>query len=304
MNQCRNCGGSKLQELGPIGQVQPFFLKRVFGMKVRVPRSPNPVKQAIRNFAGLLMSFYPRLFRQFAYVEMQLCTSCFFIQTKIPFRNEDIAQLYCDYRSPSYNQERISYEPEYADIAQVIGQVESEVSTRRSALTLFLSKVLQTSEADTLLDYGGSDGRFIPDIPGTRFVYEISSMVPIPGVTRIQSESELGEYSLVLFAHVLEHVTHPLEMVRKLRNYVKAGGYLYIETPQDLSDEQRTGLQRASSRLDIGIHEHINNYCAPAVVALLESAGFTVAAIETEAVDVGWAKSVHIRALARKPMAS
>jgi hypothetical protein len=54
--------------------------------------------------------------------------------------------------------------------------------------------------------------------------------------------------------------------------------------------------------LDIGIHEHINSYCAPAVAALLESAGFTIVAMESAPVDVGWAKSVHIRGLGRKPL--
>jgi hypothetical protein len=54
--------------------------------------------------------------------------------------------------------------------------------------------------------------------------------------------------------------------------------------------------------LDLGIHEHINYYCVRAVAALLETAGFSVVAIESAPVDVGWAKSVHIRALGRKPL--
>ena len=49
MSECRNCGRSELHDLGPIGQVQPFFLKRVFGLEIRAPRSPNALKQKIRD---------------------------------------------------------------------------------------------------------------------------------------------------------------------------------------------------------------------------------------------------------------
>jgi hypothetical protein len=302
VSECRNCGSSELHDLGPIGMVYPFFLKRVFGMEFQTPRSPNAMKQKIRDLVTLSMSLFPRVTTRFAFVEMQLCTHCFFIQTNRPFHDEDLMRLYLDYRSPSYNRERIHFEPEYAQIAAAVGQAEREVSVRRSALGAFLDKGLQTSTAHTILDYGGADGRFIPHIPGSKFVYEISNMDPVPGVTRIKSESELGTYSIVLFAHVTEHVTHPLKLVRKLSAYVEPGGYLYIETPQEISDQQRAELQHSAPRLNIGIHEHINYYCVPAVAALLEAAGFTVVAIESSPVDVGWAKSVHIRALGRKPL--
>jgi SAM-dependent methyltransferase len=300
VSECRNCGSGELLDLGPIGQIQPFFLRRVLGIRLHAPRSPDVFKQKIRELVSVPISWLSRVTGQFAYVEMQLCRHCFFIQTKIPFHDDDIMHLYSDYRSPAYNAERISYEPEYAVIAAAIGQAEAEVRTRRQALAAFLSKVLHTVDTDSILDYGGADGRFIPEIPGSKFVYEVSSMAPISGVTRITSQSELGTYSLVLFAHVTEHVTHPLKVVRKLSTYVKPGGYLYIETPQEVSDQQRRELQ-TGARLDLGIHEHINYYCVPAVKALLEAAGFNVAAIESAPVDVGWAKSVHIRALGRKP---
>jgi hypothetical protein len=304
VSECRNCGSGEVQDLGLIGQVQPFFLKRVFGIELRTPRSPNAMKQKIRDLVAIPISSLSRVTGQFAYVEMQLCRHCFFVQTSIPFHDEDIMRLYADYRSPVYTAERTSYEPEYAMIAPAIGQVEQEVNTRRSALAAFLSKVLNTSHTDNILDYGGADGRFIPNIPGSKFVFEISTMDPIAGVTRVKSEADLGTYSLILFAHVTEHVTQPLQLVRKLSAYVKPGGYLYIETPQEISDQQRLQLQNGARPFDLGIHEHINYYCVQAVRCLLEAAGFSIAAIESGPVDVGWAKSVHIRALGQKPASS
>ena len=231
---------------------------------------------------------------------MQLCRKCSFIQTTIPFHDEEIERLYVDYRSPSYHQQRIQYEPEYASIAAAVGYDPIEIRTRTTALTAFLNRHLQTASLRTVLDYGGSDGRFIPDIPGSKFVYEISNIDPIPGVTKIKSEMDLTTYSIVLLAHVTEHVTHPLKLVQKLRDYVEPDGYLYIETPQESSDEQRSELQKGVARFDIPIHEHINSYCMPAVSALLEAAGFYIVATEIAPVNLGWFESVHLRALGRR----
>jgi len=300
LNECRNCGENSLEDLGAIGKVAPFFLKRVFGMELRYPRSPSPMKQKIRALAESALSLLSRFSVQNAFVEIQLCRRCFFIQTRIPFHQNDIMRLYLDYRSPSYNRERILYEPSYASIAESVGQHRIEIQSRTAALKDFLNRNLTTNHAFTILDYGGSDGKFIPDFPGNKFVYEISDIDPISGVTRIESESDLGQYSLVLLAHVIEHVTHPLDLVRKVASYVEPGGYLYIETPQEITDNDRNRFLHGASPFDITIHEHINSYCKPAVTGLLESAGFNIIAVEAGQVDAGWAQAVHIRALGRK----
>jgi len=289
-----------LEDIGPVGKVAPFFLKRVLGAEILPARSLSPLKQAIRDLAALPTSLLSRLLTQYAFVEMQLCLHCSFIQTKIPFRDDDIMRLYLDYRSSSYNRERIHYEPSYAAIAAAVGQDEVEIRSRTTALNAFLRRNLPTGESFTILDYGGSDGRFMPDLPGSKSVYEVSNIDPVPGVARINSEAELGTYSIILLAHVIEHVPEPLKLVRKLSSHIKPGGYLYLETPQEISDRDRDGLQRGSLRFDIGIHEHINSYCMKAVTCLFESAGFVVVAIEDSPVDVGWAKAVHLRALGCK----
>jgi len=37
VQDCRNCGSGNLRELGFVGEVAPFFLKRVFNMEVGLP---------------------------------------------------------------------------------------------------------------------------------------------------------------------------------------------------------------------------------------------------------------------------
>lgn len=277
-------------------------------MELRHAISPNPLKQRIRQtLLGVAAPAMPVLSRALglhAFTEMQICLCCSFVQTKMPFRDDDIMRLYLDYRSPSYNRERIQFEPSYASIAAAVGQDEVEIRSRTTALNAFLRRALPANGSFSMLDYGGSDGKFMPDLPGPKFVYEISNVEPVPGVTRVNAESDLGTYSLVLLAHVIEHVPHPLKLVRKLTQYVEAGGYLYIETPQEIADQDRNDLQQSKHRMDVGIHEHINSYCVSAVTKLLESAHLNVVAIESTPVDIGWAKGVHIRALGRKELAA
>ena len=55
MSECRNCGRNDLHNLGHIGKVFPFFLKRVLGMELRVPRSSHALKQKVRDLVALSM---------------------------------------------------------------------------------------------------------------------------------------------------------------------------------------------------------------------------------------------------------
>ncbi|KAA6463095.1 methyltransferase domain-containing protein [Acidobacteria bacterium AB60] len=136
----------------------------------------------------------------------------------------------------------------------------------------------------------------------------VDAQAPSSGAIHIElhmpehEESELGVYPLVLLAHVVEHLPDPLKLITKLRSYVADGGCLYIETPQEVSDQQRKDWVQGTSSLQIGIHEHINFYFPQSVSALLEAAGFEVAALECTRVDLGWAKSNHIRALGRNDL--
>jgi len=297
--RCRNCGETiNLLDLGFIGQVAPFFLKRVFGIRLGTGRSPNRWKQMVRRIVRAPQSLLERVNRPMAFVEIQLCEACSFVQTKLPFHEDAINRLYLDYREDSYNKERIETEPWYAAIAADVGHGSIELETRITAATSFLKTHMPIVEDFTILDFGGSDGKFMPRLGGQKFVFEISNVTPIEGVTRIHSDAELGTYSLVQLAHVVEHVVEPLDLVKYVATKVAPNGYLYIETPQEIPPEQRAQLKRGE--LLVGIHEHINSYCIEAVTRLIETAGLQVVAIEATPVDVGWAKAVHIRALGQK----
>jgi hypothetical protein len=299
VGRCRNCGDTdRLTDLGFIGQVAPFFLKRVLGVRLGRVRSASPLKQMVRRLAAVPQRMLERVNQPTALVEIQLCEGCTFVQTKLPFHEDAINRLYADYREESYNRERTEFEPWYADMAPEVGHGAVELATRVNAATKFLKDRMEVGDDFTILDFGGSDGKFMPRLEGKKFVFEISSVQPIEGVTRVHSAEELGTYSLVQLAHVVEHVVEPLGLVRYVATMVAPGGFMYIETPQEIPDGERAQL-KLGKRM-VGIHEHINSFSKTSVTKLIEQAGLQVVAIEATPVDVGWSKAVHIRALGQK----
>jgi len=160
---------------------------------------------------------------------MQICIDCSFVQTKHAFRDEDLARLYADYRSSGYNEERIRYEPEYAQLAKYVGVGEQEIECRVGGLTAWLADKIQPGDKFSMLDFGGSDGRFLPRFRGRKFVYEISDTSPLPGIVRIADEANLGTYAYVQIAHVLEHVPEPRRLLKHVASFVEPSGHLYIE---------------------------------------------------------------------------
>jgi hypothetical protein len=298
VGECRNCGAKVTKDLGFIGEIAPFFLKRVLNLEYGLAPSGHPVKRFLRRI-GFFSRGFQKIYGKSVLVEIEICTSCSFIQTKLPFPDEAIGRLYTDYRSDSYNRERIRYEPEYAAIASQAGSCPQEVEARAGGLTRWLRGKFDVESNFSMLDYGGADGKFLPNLPGGKYVFDISDIAPAEGIRRIRDESGLRSYSYIQLAHVLEHVSYPLVLTRKAASFLEDSGYLYIEVPLEISDEAIMRLANGDKTIRLDIHEHINRYSVKSVTELLRSAGLSLAAIETEMVDLGWTKATIIRALGR-----
>lgn len=184
MGECRNCGSTRLRELGFAGTLAPFFLRRVLRAEVRTRRSPHPLKRAFQGATAALNKLTSRIYPAAVVVQMQSCLNCSFLQTKYPFADDAISRLYSDYRSDSYNRERIFYEPDYANYAVLVGPYTEGNLERIPALTAWIRRHLDLTGA-SMLDYGGADGKYLPAFDGSKFVYEISDIAPEAGVTRI-----------------------------------------------------------------------------------------------------------------------
>lgn len=167
------------------------------------------------------------------------------------------------------NHERIHYEPTYAALAKQVGTCSQEVQTRVGGLTEWLSDKIGSNGDFSILDFGGSDGRFLPSLQGQKYVFEISDVAPPEGIVRVAKDADLGTYSYVQIAHVLEHGPEPLALVKHVSTFVKPS-YLYIEVPQELTDAEITELKSGAAWRGLPIHEHINTFCILAVTRLVE----------------------------------
>ena len=299
MGECRNCGAQRTKDLGFIGVVAPFFLKRVLNLEYGLAPSQNRVKRILRKIQ-LLFSLSQKIYGKSVLVEIQICPACLFVQTKLPFPDEAIGRLYTDYRSDSYNRERIRYEPEYSSIASDVGSSVGETEARTVGLTRWLNGKMLMEKNFSMLDYGGADGKFLPSLPGEKYVFDICDIAPAADVIRVKDESALRSYSYVQLAHVLEHVSWPLRLTKKAASFLKDAGYLYVEVPQEISDEDIGRLANGDDSVRVDIHEHINRYSVKSVTELMRAAGLSLTAIQAEVLDLGWIKATIIRALGKK----
>lgn len=271
----------------------------MLNLEYGVAPTGHPLKRALRR-VGIVSKVFEKIYAKSVLVQMQICESCSFIQTKRPFPEDAIGNLYADYRSDTYNRERIQYEPEYASIPPCVGGSLQEVQTRKAGLTEWLKGKVNVEANFSMLDYGGANGIFLPDLPGHKYVFEISDIAPAEGVTRLKNELELGSYSYIQLAHVLEHVPFPLALAKKAASFLRDSGHLYVEVPQELSEDLWTRIAGEDRTIRLPIHEHINQYCQSSVTELLHSTGLSPIAVQRDVVDLGWSTSTIIRALGRK----
>ena len=148
---CRVCGSSNTSVV-PIGRYANFFLLRVdtkkdsfqlysraHSIKIDPTISDSLPVRALRKAKRIL---FPPQFRQAAQfrTQMQACESCHAITPSHEYSFDDLLGLYRDYRSETYNQDRISVEPDYARIAKNVGDDPIEINNRNTAVDKFLSR--------------------------------------------------------------------------------------------------------------------------------------------------------------------
>src|SRR5260370_1051464 len=62
MQDCRNCGSRKLKELGFIGEVAPFFLKRVLNMEIGTSQARHPLRLLARRLCAFPQRLFARVY--------------------------------------------------------------------------------------------------------------------------------------------------------------------------------------------------------------------------------------------------
>jgi hypothetical protein len=302
----------------PIGKYEEFFRLRVDTSKdefllfsradsIQIKPLSLPVR-ALRKIHRILSPPKLKPLKQFR-THLQACASCLGITPCHEYSFEDLLGLYHDYRSETYNRDRVSVEPSYAKIARDVGSHPREIERRNTAVNHFLKRNTNLFSGGVMIDYGGSDGRFIPSFAYEQFesiyIYDASeaplhASVDSRKVKRL-AHPQPAAYSFLTCMHVLEHVGNPRTLAAEAARLLVAGGLMYIEVPLELTQSMREDFRQKIVDTPVSIHEHMNKFDHVSIPALIRSIdGLELIDEAEDVVDLGWLRGLMGRFLARK----
>jgi hypothetical protein len=311
---CRNCQSTNIF-ISNRGSIAPFFMKRVHGIYLTsleetiVSFLDKHPKTKVAIWIFNLFRSLPILrkifkFRSRAVVDIRICRDCKFVGPDYGYEQNQLSGLYLDYRSESYNRERINFEPSYASLKDLIGKSAEEVSARLGNVSRLIAKHVDVNSIRNVLDWGGGEGKFVPAELRKKSVWilDISTEKLINSeFVRVDEIPANTLFDFVQICHVLEHVASPYDLMVSILPHIKSGGYIYIEVPKDRSDQDIERLLDARSAVMHTIHEHLNLFTAKSIKALGKTLNLRVLSSEEVEMNLSWLKATHVSGLFMKP---
>jgi len=96
----------------------------------------------------------------------------------------------------------------------------------------------------------------------------------IPRVERLYTgplDEIPGQFDLVSMIHALEHIPHPVELLRSVAGILRPGGTLFIEVPDAVRNP-----------FDLVIADHASHFTPVSLTSLLARAGYEVVSVSSE----------------------
>jgi hypothetical protein len=256
--RCVCCGNAQLESSPAI--LMPFVAHRVFGWTpVSIDESwgLNTIRSG--NAYSICKSLY--------------CPDCGLVFLDIRFSDDELSNLYRDYRGDAYTRLRESYEPGYRQRNEALNAGIEYIRQIEDFLEPYLSFPLR------ILDWGGDSGRNTPfkDRSERLDIYDISEKPVIDGATLVsKAEAFSRSYGLVVCSNVLEHVPYPADLVLDLKNAMDGNSVLYIEVPLEATMIENGADPHHRKR---HWHEHVNFYSERSLRKLLDACGLKTLAL-------------------------
>jgi hypothetical protein len=189
-------------------------------------------------------------------ISLAKCDSCNYYFSSVRFTDAEMQNLYQGYRDENYNKMRSECEPTYTPSLYS----EDYINNRKQFINNLINK--NVSGINSILDYGGDDGRYIPDVK-EKYVYDLSGTTPINGIIQFDI-NDSKKFDLVMNCQVLEHVSDINNLITNIKNY--STKYLYIEVP----------AYRRPPPINMIVGEHINFFRKSSLHALLNKHAITI----------------------------
>lgn len=308
---CRCCNSSNITIAKNRGVLAPFFVKRVYGLHVstfleKINYSFLNNKSLIKKLIYFMFVILTRLiflkkffnFRNNINVDIMICNKCFFVSPKKEYSFKELSSLYHDYRTKSYNKERVFYEPWYNKIKNFVGKSSLEIENRQKNLDyIFVKKNINYNEIKTVIDWGGNEGNFIPSVLKNKklYVFDPSTSVLVnKSYNKINKRELLPNVDCILLAHVLEHVGNPKKFLLDVLKNLNQGGIIYLEVPQDKSLQEVSEIVNDPEKSIFEIHEHINIFTEKSLKFLCIDLGLELIYTSTNEMNLGWVDNFKI----------
>jgi hypothetical protein len=198
------------------------------------------------------------------------CDDCGLLFLDIRFSENELSNLYEDYRGKEYNQLREKYEQGYT-LRNI--NLNAGITYIKDIEDFLISHLIFPI---SILDWGGDTGKNTPfkDKTETFDIYEISNKKVIDGAKRVsKKEVNSKKYKLIVCSNVLEHVPYPSDLLSDIIKSMDKESILYIEVPiESVTLNHQSDLHILMKHW----HEHINFYSEKSLYSLVENVGLEV----------------------------
>lgn len=273
VNHCVGCGSSHITK--KIAMFAPYIAHKVFDYvtgHVSVAGGPPSL---------------PGLF-----TNSITCEQCGFVFSQLRFDSDEMNRIYRGYRSAEYVRVRELYEPGYGLLNAKMVEPEIEAGNRQLSMQHFLDGLIQAAQTQAVLDFGGDKGQHIPTMFShcQRYVYDISNLNSVDGVTITNDLSSIGKVDFVMASNVLEHLPYPGKALDEIRRVCDADTLVFVDVPLEMNDSPVVDHDKTPMLF----HEHCNYFNSRSLTAMMKAHGFTPLKLAVLNVDFGWASGNQI----------
>jgi SAM-dependent methyltransferase len=195
-------------------------------------------------------------------------------------------------------------------------QYLAELGKRRRDARVRLDYMRPWGSAGRLLDVGAAGGAFVAEARARGF--DASGVEPVPSFARAARE-QLGldvreggiedldlsseSYQAITLWHVLEHIPHPLQQMRRLAEVLADGGVLAVEVPNAAS---AVAARMGPAWPSLEPLVHVNQFTPESLRELFVRAGLELCDMRTTAISpyLPWSARVGPRHVAARAKAA